>query len=32
MLFNNEIVANGQVDRFGQPVTGNVDKTDSPGD
>jgi len=27
MLFNDEIVANGQVDRFGQPVTGNVDKT-----
>ncbi|OGU71846.1 MAG: TonB-dependent receptor [Ignavibacteria bacterium RBG_16_34_14] len=27
MLFNDEIVANGQVDRFGQPVTGNIDKT-----
>ncbi len=27
MLFNDEIVTNGQVDRFGQPVTGNVDKT-----
>lgn len=27
MLFNDEIVKNGQVDRFGQPVTGNVDKT-----
>jgi iron complex outermembrane receptor protein len=27
MLFNDEIVANGQVDRFGQPITGNVDKT-----
>lgn len=27
MLFNNEIVANGQVDRFGQPVTGNVART-----
>ena len=27
MLFNDEIVANGQVDRFGQPVTGNVDNT-----
>src|SRR5690606_19378998 len=23
MLFNDEIVANGQVDRFGQPITGN---------
>lgn len=27
MLFNNEIVKKGQVDRFGQPVTGNMDKT-----
>ena len=27
MLFKDEIVANGQVDRFGQPVTGNVDRT-----
>jgi len=27
MLFNDEIVKNGQLDRFGQPVTGNVDKT-----
>jgi iron complex outermembrane receptor protein len=27
MLFNDEIVANGQVDRFGQPVTGNVERT-----
>jgi iron complex outermembrane receptor protein len=27
MLFNDEIVANGQVDRFGQPITGNVDGT-----
>ena len=27
MLFNDEIVKNGQVDRFGQPVTGNVDRT-----
>ena len=27
MLFNDEIVKNGQVDRFGQPITGNVDKT-----
>lgn len=27
MLFNNEIVSQGQTDRFGQPITGNVDKT-----
>ena len=27
MLFNDEIVKDGQVDRFGQPTTGNVDKT-----
>ncbi len=27
MLFNDEIVKDGQVDRFGQPITGNVDKT-----
>jgi len=27
MLFNDEIVKNGQVDRFGQPITGNMDKT-----
>lgn len=27
MLFNNEIVKQGQVDRFGQPITGNVDET-----
>jgi len=27
MLFNNEIVNNGQVDRFGQPITGNVKRT-----
>lgn len=27
MLFNDEIVKNGELDRFGQPVTGNVDKT-----
>jgi len=27
MLFNDEIVKKGQVDRFGQPITGNVDKT-----
>ena len=27
MLFNDEIVKSGQLDRFGQPVTGNVDRT-----
>ena len=27
MLFNNEIVKKGQIDRFGQPITGNIDKT-----
>lgn len=27
MLFDNEIVKNGQVDRFGQPVTGNAKST-----
>lgn len=27
MLFNDEIVNNGQVDRFGQPITGNVKRT-----
>jgi iron complex outermembrane receptor protein len=27
MIFNNEIVKNGQLDRFGQPVTGNVERT-----
>ncbi len=27
MLFNNEIVSQGQVDRFGQPITGNMDET-----
>ena len=27
MLFNDEIVKNGQVDRFGQPVTGNVESS-----
>ncbi len=27
MLFNNEIVKQGQVDRFGQPITGNIDRT-----
>jgi iron complex outermembrane recepter protein len=27
MVFNDEIVKDGQVDRFGQPTTGNVDRT-----
>jgi iron complex outermembrane recepter protein len=27
MMFDNEIVANGQLDRFGQPITGNVKNT-----
>lgn len=27
MIFDDEIVKKGQVDRFGQPITGNVDKT-----
>lgn len=27
MLFNDEIVSQGQVDRFGQPITGNVEST-----
>ena len=27
MLFNYEIVKDGQVDRFGQPTTGNVDRS-----
>ncbi len=27
MLFSDEIVKKGQVDRFGQPVTGNMDQT-----
>lgn len=27
MLFDNEIVNNGKLDRFGQPITGNVDRT-----
>ncbi len=27
MLFDNEIVKNGKLDRFGQPITGNVDQT-----
>ena len=27
MMFNDEIVKSGQLDRFGQPVTGNMDRT-----
>lgn len=27
MLFNDEIVKRGQVDRFGQPITGNMERT-----
>jgi iron complex outermembrane receptor protein len=27
MIFKDEIVRKGQVDRFGQPITGNVDET-----
>jgi iron complex outermembrane receptor protein len=27
MIFINEIVKSGQVDRFGQPITGNADRT-----
>ena len=27
MQFNDEIVSNGQLDRFGQPITGNIEKT-----
>ncbi|MCX6167896.1 MAG: TonB-dependent receptor [Ignavibacteriales bacterium] len=27
MAFNDEIVKQGQVDRFGQPITGNMDQT-----
>lgn len=27
MIFNDEIVKKGQVDRFGQPITGNVEQT-----
>jgi len=27
MLFSNEIVKQGQVDRFGQPITGNMEST-----
>ena len=31
MSFNDEIVSNGEVDRFGQPITGNVDRTTHAG-
>lgn len=31
MLFKNEIVKNGKLDRFGQPITGNVAQTDHIG-
>lgn len=31
MLFKNEIVKNGKIDRFGQPITGNVDETTHTG-
>jgi len=27
MLFDNEIVKNGKLDRFGQPITGNIEST-----
>jgi len=27
MLFNDEIINQGQLDRFGQPITGNIDKS-----
>lgn len=27
MLFDDEIVKSGQLDRFGQPITGNIDET-----
>ncbi|MCP5062088.1 MAG: TonB-dependent receptor [Ignavibacteriae bacterium] len=27
MLFNDEIIKKGQLDRFGQPITGNIDET-----
>ncbi len=27
MIFDNEIVKKGQVDRFGQPITGNMERT-----
>ncbi|QQS38183.1 MAG: TonB-dependent receptor [Ignavibacteriales bacterium] len=31
MLFENEIIKNGQLDRFGQPVTGNVEQSEHRG-
>ncbi|MBU0475118.1 MAG: TonB-dependent receptor [Bacteroidetes bacterium] len=31
MIFTNEIVKSGQLDRFGQPITGNMDKTTHTG-
>jgi iron complex outermembrane recepter protein len=31
MLFENEIVKNGKLDRFGQPITGNVNQTTHTG-
>jgi iron complex outermembrane recepter protein len=31
MTFNDEIVKNGQLDRFGQPITGNADQTHHQG-
>lgn len=31
MIFENEIVKSGKLDRFGQPVTGNVDQTTHAG-
>ena len=31
MLFENEIVKNGKVDRFGQPINGNVNRTTHTG-
>ena len=31
MLFEDEIVKNGKLDRFGQPITGNVDQTTHAG-
>ncbi len=31
MLFDDEIVKQGQVDRFGQPITGNIDQTTHAG-
>nr|MDA3860039.1 TonB-dependent receptor [Melioribacteraceae bacterium] len=31
MMFTDEIVKSGQLDRFGQPITGNMDKTTHAG-